>query len=78
MPVMVQIRNVASDLHRELKARAALEGMSLSDYLLRELRHALDRPRSMNSGSGFRADCPYGLVPRRRLRFAPRGTPADR
>jgi len=44
MSVMVQIRNVPSDLHRELKARAALEGMSLSDYLLRELRHALDRP----------------------------------
>jgi plasmid stability protein len=44
MPIMVQIRNVPSDLHRELKARAALEGMSLSDYLLRELRHALDRP----------------------------------
>ena len=44
MSVMVQIRNVPSDLHRELKARAALEGMSLSEYLLRELRHALDRP----------------------------------
>jgi antitoxin FitA len=44
MPVMVQIRNVPSDLHRELKARAALEGMSLSDYLLRELRQALDHP----------------------------------
>ena len=44
MPTNVQIRNVPSELHRELKARAALEGMSLSDYLLRELRHALDRP----------------------------------
>jgi antitoxin FitA len=44
MSVMIQIRNVPSDLHRELKARAALDGMSLSDYLLRELRHALDRP----------------------------------
>jgi plasmid stability protein len=44
MTIMVQIRNVPSDLHRELKARAALEGMSLSDYLLRELRNALDRP----------------------------------
>jgi plasmid stability protein len=44
MSVMVQIRNVPVDLHRELKARAALEGMSLSDYLLRELRQALDRP----------------------------------
>jgi plasmid stability protein len=44
MSVMVQIRNMPSDLHRELKARAALEGMSLSDYLLRELRHAVERP----------------------------------
>jgi antitoxin FitA len=44
MSTMVQIRNVPSDLHCELKARAALEGMSLSDYLLRELRHVLDRP----------------------------------
>jgi antitoxin FitA len=41
---MVQIPNVLSDLHRQLRARAALEGMSLSDYLLRELRHAIDRP----------------------------------
>ena len=41
--VMGQIRKMPSDLHRELKARAALEGMSLSDYLLRE-RHVLDRP----------------------------------
>jgi len=44
MPTNVQIRNVPSELHRELKARAALEGMSLSNYLLRELRCALVRP----------------------------------
>ena len=44
MTVVVQIRNVPSDLRRKLKARAALEGRSVSDYLLRELRHALDRP----------------------------------
>lgn len=44
MSPMIQTRNVPSELHRELKARAALEGMSLSDYLLRELRHVLDRP----------------------------------
>ncbi len=44
MPAMIQIRNVPSDLHRELKSRAALAGMSLSDYLLRESRHAPDRP----------------------------------
>ena len=41
---MVQIRNVPADLHRRLKGRSAIEGMSMSDYVLRELRKALDRP----------------------------------
>ena len=41
---MVQIRNVPTDLHRRLKARSALEGLSMSDYVLREIRKALDRP----------------------------------
>jgi plasmid stability protein len=41
---MIQIRNVAPELHRRLKARAAIEGMSMSDYVLRELRKALARP----------------------------------
>lgn len=44
MPVMVQIRNVPDLMHRKLKARAALAGMSLSDYLLAELRRSLERP----------------------------------
>ncbi len=38
MSKMIQIRNVPDDLHRTLKARAAMEGMSLSDYLLSEMR----------------------------------------
>ncbi len=37
MSKMIQIRNVPDDLHRELKMRAAAAGMSLSDYLKREL-----------------------------------------
>ena len=41
---MVQIRNVPSEFHRRLKARAAIEGMSMSDYILREIGKALDRP----------------------------------
>ena len=41
---MVQIRNVPTDFHRRLKARAAMEGMSMSDYILREMGKALDRP----------------------------------
>ena len=34
---MVQIRNVPDALHRKLKARAAVAGQSLSDYLLAEI-----------------------------------------
>lgn len=41
---MIQIRNVPDDVHRKLKARAASEGMSLSDYLLREVRESAARP----------------------------------
>lgn len=41
---MVQIRNVPTELHRRLKARAALEGMSMSDYVLREIGKSLERP----------------------------------
>ncbi len=41
---MIQIRNVPEELHRTLKSRAAMSGMSLSDYLLAELRRVADRP----------------------------------
>jgi plasmid stability protein len=41
---MVQIRNVPEEVHRQLKARAALAGMSLSEYLLRQLERDLERP----------------------------------
>ena len=41
---MIQIRNVPDQLHRELKARAALNGLTLSDYLLGEIRTFADRP----------------------------------
>ena len=44
MGVMIQIRNVPDALHRRLKARAALAGMSLSDYLLSEIRYVAERP----------------------------------
>ena len=41
---MIQIRNVPDALHRRLKSRAALAGMSLSDYLLDEIRQVAERP----------------------------------
>lgn len=43
-PTMVQIRNVPPEFHRRLKARAAMEGMSMSEYILREVGKALERP----------------------------------
>ena len=43
MPTL-QIRNVPDDVHRGLKARAALAGMSLSEYALAELVRSLQRP----------------------------------
>ncbi|MFL5269708.1 MAG: FitA-like ribbon-helix-helix domain-containing protein [Stellaceae bacterium] len=44
MSTMIQIRNVPEALHRKLKSRAALAGMSLSDYLLAELRRSAEKP----------------------------------
>ena len=44
MSRMIQIRNVPDDVHRKLKARAAMAGMTLSEYLLREVAHVADRP----------------------------------
>jgi plasmid stability protein len=41
---MIQVRNVPDELHRKLKSRAALCGMSLSDYLLSEIRQIAERP----------------------------------
>ena len=40
----IQIRNVPHALRRRLKSRAALAGMSLSDYLLSEIRRLAERP----------------------------------
>jgi plasmid stability protein len=44
MPKMIQLRHVPDALHRKLKARAAMEGLSLSGYLLREIKQIAERP----------------------------------
>jgi len=44
MAVTIQIRNVPDTLRRRLKSRAALAGMSLSGYLLKEIRKVAERP----------------------------------
>jgi len=43
MSTMIQIRRVPDKIHRQLKARAALAGMSMSEYILQELRKSLER-----------------------------------
>jgi len=41
---MIQLRHVSDELHRELKIRAARLGMTLSDYLIREVKLAAEQP----------------------------------
>lgn len=49
MSKMIQVRNVPDPLHRKLKVRAAEQGVSLSDYILAELRRLTERmsPREL-------------------------------
>lgn len=44
MSETIEIRDVPETLHRKLKGRAALVGMSVSDYLLQELEELMQRP----------------------------------
>ncbi len=41
---MIQVRDVSDQVHSTLKARAAREGMSLSDFIKRELERTAERP----------------------------------
>lgn len=67
MSKMIQIRNVPDQLHRKLKARAALAGQSLSDYLLNEIERSADRPTSREIRERLRQRAPV----------SPRLSPAD-
>ena len=41
---MIQVRDVPDSVHGTLKSRAAREGMSLSDFIKRELERLAERP----------------------------------
>jgi len=41
---MIQVRDVPDDVHGTLKSRADREGMSLSDFLKKELARTAERP----------------------------------
>ena len=44
MAKTIQLRHVPDALHRTLKSRAAMAGMSLSDYLISEIEQIAERP----------------------------------
>jgi plasmid stability protein len=44
MAKTIRVRNVSNATHRTLEARAAMAGMSLSDYVRRDLEEAAARP----------------------------------
>jgi antitoxin FitA len=44
MAKMLQVRNVPEDVHARLKERARAAGMSMSEYVLRELKELADKP----------------------------------
>lgn len=52
---LIQIRNVPDDVHRTLKVRAAAEGTSLSDYVLREVTRAARSPTPAELDERIRA-----------------------
>ena len=59
MPKMIQLRHVPDALHRVLKARAALAGLALSDYLIREVRKLAERPTLEEMRERLRGREPY-------------------
>jgi plasmid stability protein len=70
MSKMIQLRHVPDDLHRKLKARAAMEGLSLSDYLLQEVRELLEKPtlREMRERLAKRAPVNPRMPPAKAVR----------
>jgi plasmid stability protein len=60
---MLQIRNIPDDLHRQLKERAAREGTTMSDLVLRELPRLARRPSPEQVMERIRAREPVGGPP---------------
>jgi plasmid stability protein len=63
MHTMIQIRNVPTDLHRRAKARASLEGMTLSDFAKEALRRAVDQPTMAEVAARIRQLHPVECAP---------------
>jgi antitoxin FitA len=59
MPKMIQLRHVPDSLHRQLKARAAMAGLPLSDFLVREVRKIAEQPTPEEMRDRLRQREPY-------------------
>jgi hypothetical protein len=59
MSKMIQLRHVPDALHRQLKARAAMSGLPLSDYLIREVRKIAEQPTLDEMRERLRGREPY-------------------
>ena len=68
MSTVIQIRNVPEPTHRRLKARAAMEGVSMSQYVLAAIERALERPSRRELLAAIRRQSEVTLDP----------SPADR
>jgi antitoxin FitA len=58
---MVQVKGVPENVHRVLKARAALRGQTLSDYLRAEMERLAARPSPEELMALLDHDAPPGL-----------------
>ena len=72
MSKMIQLRHVPDALHRQLKARAALSGLPLSDYLIREVKKIAEQPAPEEMRARLRTRAGYrGKRLRRPLHVLP-------
>ncbi len=61
MTHMIQIRNVSPSLHRAIKARAAMEGKSMSELLLEQMEAWLSLPSEQELLRRLRAADPFNM-----------------
>lgn len=59
---LIQIRNVPDDVHRTLKARAAAEGTSLSEYIVREVTRVARTPTPQELDARIRERLSAGVT----------------
>ena len=62
MPKMIQVRSVPDEVHRTLKVRAAAEGLSLSDYIKRDLEDLAKQATIEDVFASARARGPSGIT----------------